>query len=238
MAEVKISRLTQTFGGTRALRELDLEIGPGVTGLLGPEGSGKTAVMRTLATVVRPSGGTISILGRNPADEGQRQSIRRRLGYLPQNFGYYPGFTVRAFVEYFALLKEVPNKAVTSAAARAIRSVGLEEHAGAKLRSLPEGLLRCAGLAQAVVNDPQLLLLDDPVSRLGPDLGPEHRETVLGLIRDFGERGTVVLATRSVEEVAEVCDAVVALADGAVAFRGGVSELAKIGGDDRPGGGP
>jgi len=225
VTEVKLNRLIQAFGGTRVLQGLDLKIGLGVTGLLGPEGSGKTTVMRTLATVIRPSDGTLSIQGHDPADEEQRRSLRRQLGYLPQALGYYPGFTVRAFVEYFALLKEVPNKEVDSAVAQAIRRVGLHEHAGSKLGSLSEGMLRCAALAQAIVNRPQLLLLDDPMSCLDP----EQRATVLDLIRDFGDHGIVVFATRAVEEVGEVCEVVVTLTDGTITFCGSVGELAKIG---------
>lgn len=182
-------------------------------------------MMRTLATVIRPSDGTLSIQGHDPADEEQRRSLRRRLGYLPQTLGYYPGFTVRAFVKYCALLKEVPNEDVDLAVAQAIRRVGLQEHARSKLRSLSDGMLRCAALAQAIVNRPQLLLLDDPMSCLDP----EQRATVLDLIQDFGDRGIVVLATRAVEDVGEVCEALVTLTNGTLTFCGSVGELAKIG---------
>ncbi|HEU4792380.1 MAG TPA: ATP-binding cassette domain-containing protein, partial [Nitrolancea sp.] len=109
---VELRGLTQRFGRIPVLAGLDLEIGPGVFGLLGPNGADKTTLLRTLATISEPSGGSIRLLGRDPADHHQRRDIRRRLGYLPQHLGYYPNFTVFEFVEYFALLKEMPARDV------------------------------------------------------------------------------------------------------------------------------
>jgi ABC-type multidrug transport system ATPase subunit len=105
---VEIVGVTRRFGRNLAVAGVDLETGPGVFGLLGPNGAGKTTLLRMLATVVGPSAGTLRLLGRDPASYGPRREIRRRLGYLPQSLGYYPGFTVAEFVEYFALLKEMP----------------------------------------------------------------------------------------------------------------------------------
>src|SRR6202034_4296596 len=114
---VMITDVARSFGHTRAVAGVDLEVGPGVLGLLGPNGAGKTSLLRMMATVLQPSSGRLRLLGRDPGSSHERREIRRRLGYLPQNLGYYPGFTVVEFVEYFALLKEMPP-------ARGRRAVG------------------------------------------------------------------------------------------------------------------
>ncbi len=105
---VEINDVTRRFGRAQAVAGVTLETGPGVFGLLGPNGAGKTTLLRMMATVIPPSSGRVRLLGRDPGGYGPRREIRRRLGYLPQNLGYYPGFTVAEFVEYFALLKEMP----------------------------------------------------------------------------------------------------------------------------------
>ena len=122
---VEISGVTRRFGRNLAVAGVDLETGPGVFGLLGPNGAGKTTLLRMMATVIAPSAGTLRLLGRDPGSYGPRREIRRRLGYLPQNLGYYPAFTVVEFVEYFALLKEMPPAAVPAAVAAAVERVDL-----------------------------------------------------------------------------------------------------------------
>jgi len=165
---VEISDLTRRFGRTSAVSGVSLEIGSGVLGLLGPNGAGKTSLLRMLATVLPPSSGSMRLLERDPSAYAQRREIRRRLGYLPQNLGYYPGFTVAEFVEYFALLKEMPPPGVPAAVASAVDRVGLDGRARAKLRTLSGGMLRRVGIAQAIVNTPELLLLDEPTAGLDP----------------------------------------------------------------------
>ena len=189
--------ITQRFGRTEVLKYMDLSLGSGVFGLLGPNGAGKTTLLRTLATAIEPSAGQLRLLGFDPADPGERRALRRRLGYLPQSLGYYPNFTVFEFVEYFALLKEVPKGEVRPAVARAIERVGLGDKARSKLKTLSGGMLRRVGVAQAVVNDPELLLLDEPTA----GLDPEQRVGFRALIREIGTRGTVVVSTDLVEDV-------------------------------------
>src|SRR5579863_59617 len=103
---VEITGLTRRFGRTMAVAGVDLHAGPGVLGLLGPNGAGKTSLLRMMATAIPPTAGQLRLLGHDPGRAGPRRQIRRRLGYLPQHLGYYPGFTVSEFVEYFALLKD------------------------------------------------------------------------------------------------------------------------------------
>ena len=205
---VEISDVTRRFGRAQAVAGVTLETGPGVFGLLGPNGAGKTTLLRMMATVIPPSSGRMRLLGRDPGGYGPRQEIRRRLGYLPQNLGYYPGFTVTEFVEYFALLKEVPPGRARQAAATAIERVDLGGRAGAKLRTLSGGMLRRAGIAQAIVNDPELLLLDEPTA----GLDPEQRVTFRVLLRDLGARATVIVSTHLVEDVGAACGEVALLA--------------------------
>jgi len=218
---VEVRGLVRTFRRTRAVAGVDLSIGPGVFGLLGPNGAGKTTLLRTLATVSRPDSGAVTLLGRDPADHRQRREIRRRLGYLPQTLSYYPAFTVDEFVEYFALLKEMPREQVPGAVARAIDRVGLAGRARSRLRTLSGGMLRRAGIAQAIVNDPQLLLLDEPTAGLDPEQRVEFR----ALLREIGTRSTVVVSTHLVEDVGAACTQVALMLAGRVVFTGTPGEL-------------
>jgi ABC-2 type transport system ATP-binding protein len=149
---VTLTEIHRTFGKNRAVDGVSLELGTGVFGLLGPNGAGKTSLLRMLATVLPPSSGQIELLGRDPRGPADRRDIRRRLGYLPQNLGYYPSFTVVEFIEYFALLKEMPAAAIPQAVAAAVERVDLGSQARARLRTLSGGMLRRVGIAQAIVN--------------------------------------------------------------------------------------
>ena len=218
---VEITDLTRRFGRTQAVAGVTLATGPGVFGLLGPNGAGKTSLLRMLATVIPPTSGGLRLLGRNPNVYGPRREIRRRLGYLPQNLGYYPGFTVVEFVEYFALLKELPAGRVPGAVAAAVERVDLGDKARAKLRTLSGGMLRRVGIAQAIVNDPELLLLDEPTA----GLDPEQRVAFRALLRELGQRATVIVSTHLVEDVGAACSQVALMDQGKLVFHGTPGEL-------------
>jgi ABC-type multidrug transport system ATPase subunit len=218
---VQITDVTRRFGRTEAVGGVSLETGPGVFGLLGPNGAGKTTLLRMMATVVAPSSGGLRLLGRDPGSYAPRKEIRRRLGYLPQNLGYYPGFTVAEFVEYFALLKEMPPRQVPRAVATAIERVDLGGKARTRLRTLSGGMLRRAGIAQAIVNEPELLLLDEPTA----GLDPEQRMAFRGLLRDLGQRATVIVSTHLVEDVGAACTQVALMDQGRIVFHGTPAEL-------------
>jgi ABC-type multidrug transport system ATPase subunit len=208
---VEITDLTRRFGRTQAVAGVSLETGAGVFGLLGPNGAGKTSLLRMMATVIPPTSGRLQLLGRDPGRFGPRREIRRRLGYLPQNLGYYPGFTVAEFVEYFALLKDMPS----------VERVDLSSKARAKLRTLSGGMLRRVGIAQAIVNDPELLLLDEPTA----GLDPEQRVAFRALLRDLGQRATVMVSTHLVEDVGAACSEVALMDGGKIVFHGTPDEL-------------
>ena len=222
---VEITSLTRRFGSVMAVAGVDLRTGPGVFGLLGPNGAGKTSLLRMMATTMRPSSGSLRLLGRDPGSYDSRREIRRRLGYLPQNPGYYPGFTVTEFVEYFALLKEVPAGTVRQAVATAIDRVGLADRRKHRLRTLSGGMLRRACIAQAIVNEPELVLFDEPTA----GLDPQQRVTFRALLRELGQHATVVVSTHLVEDVGAACAQVALLDRGKIVFSGTPGDLAARG---------
>lgn len=222
---VKVSDLVVRYGRRAALAGLDLELDPGVHGLLGPNGAGKTTLMRVLATIAKPTAGEVSVLGNDLRDHRSLRDVRRRIGYLPQQFGYYPRFTVREFVEYFAWLKEMPPGSVPTAVGRAVERVGLLDRADDKLRRLSGGMLRRVGIAQAIVNDPDVLLLDEPTA----GLDPEQRVDFRGLLREIGVDACVLVSTHLVEDVAAACSHVTLLNQGREVFRGTPEELVAAG---------
>jgi len=222
---IELTSVTRTFGKNRAVDGVSLDAGPGVLGLLGPNGAGKTSLLRMLATVLPPTSGQVRLLDRDPGHTAQRRDIRRRLGYLPQNLGYYPAFTVVEFIEYFALLKEVPPRRVPQAVAAAVERVDLGAKARARLRTLSGGMLRRVGIAQAIVNDPELLLLDEPTA----GLDPEQRVGFRTLLRALGETATVVVSTHLVEDVGAACSEVALMETGHIVFRGTPAELIAAG---------
>ncbi|WP_405657996.1 ATP-binding cassette domain-containing protein [Streptomyces sp. NBC_00079] len=231
---IETHKLTRSFRRAQAVGGVDLSVGEGVFGLLGPNGAGKTTLLRMLATVIPPSSGTLRLLSHQPATAAERRRIRRCLGYLPQSLGYYPSFTVHEFVEYFALLKEIPPRRLARAVDDAIEQVGLGDRAGSKLRTLSGGMLRRAGIAQAIVNDPQVLLLDEPTA----GLDPEQRVELRALLREIGARATVVVSTHLVEDVAAACDEVALMLAGKIIFTGTPAELTAHGDDTAVGDAP
>jgi ABC-2 type transport system ATP-binding protein len=224
-AHVRVEGVRKSYGGVAALAELDLELGPGITGLLGPNGAGKTTLIRILSTLLSPSAGQVGVNGWWTSDLRDRVEIRRRLGYLPQDLGLYPRFTVFEFVDYLALLKELEDPAERHRRVRAaLAAVELEDLARRKIRTLSGGMRRRVGIAQAIVADPLLLLLDEPTTGLDPEQRMRFRQLIAGI----GEQRTVVLSTHLVEDVAAVCTQVVVLWQGRVRFHGTPSQLRQL----------
>ncbi|MER6826467.1 ABC transporter ATP-binding protein [Streptosporangium sp. NPDC000563] len=212
--------LVKAYGRDRVLDGLTFTVGKGVTGLLGPNGAGKTTLVRMLATVLAPDGGELRLLGRNPA--GDLLEIRRRLGYLPQEPGYQRGFTVFEFVDYVAILKEmVERRARHDEVRRVIEEVGLTSVSGKRIRTLSGGMRRRLGIAQALLGDPELILLDEPTVGLDAEQRLRFRE----LISHIGQDRTVVLSTHQTEDVSALCNRVVVLKAGRCAFEGTPEQL-------------
>ncbi|MDT0494581.1 ATP-binding cassette domain-containing protein [Streptomyces griseus] len=232
----EVAGLTVRHRKKTALDSVDLDFTPGVHGLLGPNGAGKTSLIRVLATVSAPDAGRVELLGSEvgrPSDHRERATVRRRLGYLPQEFGYYPGFTVREFVGYVAWLKEMDGDRVAAAVERAVARVGLGDRIDAKVKTLSGGMVRRVGIAQAIVNEPALLLLDEPTAGLDPEQRVEFR----ALLRELGRSATVIVSTHLVEDVAAACTEVTLIEAGRVAYRGTTADLVELGGTVDEGGG-
>ncbi|GAB3949961.1 ABC transporter ATP-binding protein [Streptomyces sparsus] len=233
--EIQATGLKVRVGRKRmAVDGLDLSLGTGVHGLLGPNGAGKTTLVRALATVLRPTGGSLEMLGEAVGGGDEHRALRRRIGYLPQEFGYYRRFTAREFVEYMAWLKEVPKAEIPAAVQRAVERVGLADRADEKMKALSGGMVRRVGIAQAIVNDPAVLLLDEPTVGLDPAQRLRFRE----LVQELGTDTCVVVSTHLVEDVAAACTDVVLLAEGRLVFQGTPDDLAAAGGPEHVGDSP
>jgi ABC-type multidrug transport system ATPase subunit len=221
-----------------AVNGMNMSLGTGVHGLLGPNGAGKSTLIRALATVLRPAAGELSVLG-TPVGTGVGtgtglRELRRRIGYLPQDFGYYKRFTVREFVEYLAWLKEMPSAGIPAAVQRAIERVGLADRADSKMKTLSGGMVRRVGIAQAIVNDPDVLLLDEPTAGLDPAQRVRFRE----LMQQLGQDACVLISTHLVEDVATACTDVVLMAKGQLVFKGTPGQLAAAGNESHVGDSP
>jgi ABC-2 type transport system ATP-binding protein len=222
---VRIERLTRRYGRTVALDQIDLELSSGITGLLGPNGAGKTTLLTIMATVASPDAGRLRLLGYDPAVAHERLMIRRCLGYLPQELGYHRHFRVAAFLDYIAILKEITDPRRRHAEiARVLDETGLEQVAAKRIRTLSGGMRQRLGLAQALLGDPQLLVLDEPAAGLDPEQRLRFREMLSRLPADR----VVVLATHQVEDVTAICSSVVVLLGGRVRFTGTPAGLAAL----------
>lgn len=223
VAEVR--KLSQGYGRREVITDLDLDIRVGVLGLLGPNGAGKTTLLQTLATILPPRRGTLHIR-MVPIDSAKNaRRARRDIGYLPQNFGYYPACSVYDFVRYCAWLRGVPKSEAHAATVEAIRFVGLSARSDAKLKTLSGGMIRRCGIASAIVGSPALILLDEPTVGLDPAQRLEFR----ALVRRLRENGkAVVLSTHLVEDVAAICDEVAVVHEGRLAWRGSPDTLASL----------
>ncbi len=215
--------VTKTYRGVTALDRLSLTFGGGVTGLLGPNGAGKTTLLRLLSTAVNPTSGQVLVDGHDAHGSlTHRTTVRRRLGYLPQEVTFPRGMTVFGFVDYIAVLKEWDNSARRHAEVhRVLQLVGLGDRATMKLRALSGGQRRRAALAQAFLGQPAVLILDEPTT----GLDPEQRASMRSVLSGIGQQATVLLATHQTEDVAALCDRVVVISAGRVRFDGPVVEL-------------
>lgn len=217
--------IVKRYRSTAVLDGVELSAGPGVTGLLGPNGAGKTTLLRVLATVLRPDGGTVRAFGLDADDSYQRREIRRRLGYQPQEPGFFQGFTVSAFLDYVAILKEqIERDDRRREVRRVIELVDLGSVAGRKIRKLSGGMRRRVALASALLARPQLLILDEPTAGLDPEQRLRFREIVSAV----ADEHTVLLSTHQTDDVAAVCDRVVVLHEGRVRFDGRPAELGDL----------
>jgi len=219
---IELVDVTKAYGSNRAVDHISLSLGQGVTGLLGPNGAGKTTLLRMVATVLAPDTGTLRTLGSDPASAEGRLAIRRRLGYFPQEPGYYENLSAFAFVDYVAILKEMTDRRARHDDVRRVLSeVGLEDVMHKRIRSLSGGMRRRVILAQALLGDPELLVLDEPAAGLDPEQRLRFRETVSAI----AEHHTVLLSTHQTDDVTALCQRVVVLDHGRVLHDGNPDTL-------------
>jgi len=222
---VQLTGVAKSYGGTPALQDIDLEIGTGVTGLLGPNGAGKTTLLRIIATSIAPDRGKVRLLGHDPhRGHAELVAARRGLGYLPQELGYPADMSTFGFVEYLAVLKEWNDKRARQQEVRRVLGlVDLADLAGKRVSKLSGGQRRRVGLAQALLGDPALLVLDEPTT----GLDPAQRATLRRTLSVAARQSSVLLSTHQTEDVAALCERVVVLAAGRIRFDGTVLDLVR-----------
>jgi ABC-2 type transport system ATP-binding protein len=220
---VTMRSIEKSYGRTRAVDRVDLVAEPGITGLLGPNGAGKTTLMRMVATVLAPDRGHLRLLGHDPGEAAGRLAIRRQLGYVPQEPGYHLNFTAFEFVDYVAILKEMTDRrARHDEVRRVLALVGLADVSGKRIKALSGGMRRRVALAQALLGQPKLLVLDEPTAGLDPEQRLRFREVVSAVATD----ATVILSTHQTEDVSALCQRVVVMHEGRVHYDGSTRGLA------------
>ncbi len=214
---VELDNVSKWFGQKVAVSDIACSFGPGVTGWLGPNGAGKTTLLRLMTGILVPSAGSVAIHGGNPRAHPE---IYRRVGLVPEDEAVYEHLSARGFIRWSAELTRTPEPAV--AAARALRTVGLSDDADRKLATYSKGMRQRAKVASALVHDPDVLFLDEPLN--GTD--PAQRAQLINVFRTLGQQGrTVVVSSHVLAEVERMADRVIAMVDGRLAAAGTVSAL-------------
>lgn len=215
--KLSVDRITKQYKNKLAVDRISFDLTEGVTGLLGANGAGKTTLMRMMSGILTPTGGEISADG-IPV---QSESYRALLGYLPQDFGYYPEFTAKEFLEYFAALKGIERKRAKEKTKELLELVGLSDVAGKKIKTFSGGMKQRAGIAQALLNDPKILILDEPTA----GLDPKERVRFRTLIEELGKNSIVLLSTHIVSDIEHIADRIIMMKDGALVWQGRQSDV-------------
>jgi ABC-2 type transport system ATP-binding protein len=208
--ELMIERLSKRYGPHWAIHQISLRCEPGMLGLVGPNGAGKTTLMRMVATLLEPTEGAILWNGQDLSADGE--TLRRVLGYLPQDFGIYPEFTGRQFLRYLAAMKGLPSLLIKRRVDEVIEIVNLEQHADRKLPTYSGGMTQRIGIAQALINDPELLIVDEPTA----GLDPAERVRFRTLLASLTSNRIVLLSTHIISDVEAVAGRLVILQEGKV----------------------
>lgn len=221
MHSLDVRRLSKTYDdGVRALKDVSLSISDGLYGLLGPNGAGKSTLMRTVATLQTPDCGTVRFDGIDACE--QPEELRRRLGYLPQEFGVYPNVSARRLLDHLAVLKGLrPRSERRKQVDALLQRTNLEEHRDRAVADFSGGMRRRFGIAQALLGDPELLIVDEPTS----GLDPEERHRVHDLLSEVGEEMVVLLSTHIVDDVHRLCSRMAVLCEGRIVEEGDPERL-------------
>lgn len=217
--KLELNNLTKEFGSFTAVNHMNLTMTNGVYGLLGVNGAGKTTLMRMLCTLLKPSSGTIRL---NEKDIFQMDGeYRKLLGYLPQEFGFYPEFTVKDYLLYIAALKGIPSVVAKERVKELIAKVGLSKVAHRKMKKLSGGMKRRAGIAQAMLNNPKILILDEPTAGLDPN----ERIRFRNLISELSQDRLVLLSTHIVSDIEYIANEILLMKDGKLTHQGSREEI-------------
>lgn len=219
--ELSIDRLTKHYGRKIAVDCVSTVMKPGVYGLLGENGAGKTTLMRMLCAILEATSGEVFLDGKEITALGS--DYRDLLGYLPQDFGYYPNYTAKEFLLYMAALKGIPREEAGKRADELLEVVGLSEAASKKVKTFSGGMKQRVGIAQALLNEPKILILDEPTA----GLDPKERVRFRNLISDYATGRIVILSTHIVSDIEAIADEVLLMRKGKLVSQGTVAELTK-----------
>jgi len=220
--DIKIENLTKKFGGQRAVDNISFEVKTGeILGFLGPNGAGKTTTMRIITNYLLPTEGEIYIGGKSLRDHSEE--LKKHIGYLPENNPLYSDMPVIDYLEFVAALQGIPKDKTTERIAEMVRICGLNAEKHKKIGELSRGFRQRCGLAQAMINDPDILILDEPTSGLDPNQIVEIRK----LIRELGKEKTVILSTHILPEVEATCDRILIIDNGKIVADGTANTLKK-----------
>lgn len=217
--ELSLDRLTKHYGSKIAVDQVSATLGPGVYGLLGANGAGKTTLMRMLCAILESTSGEVFLDGRDVIAMGA--DYRNVLGYLPQDFGYYPGYTALEFLLYISALKGIPKKMAKKRAGELLEEVGLGHVANKRIKTFSGGMKQRVGIAQALLNHPEILILDEPTA----GLDPKERVRFRNLLSDYAGDKIVILSTHIVSDIEAIADKVFLMKKGKFVLQGTVPEL-------------
>lgn len=220
--ELSIDRLTKHYGRKIAVDCVSASFRPGMYGLLGANGAGKTTLMRMLCAVLEPTSGEVRLDNQEIAAMGA--DYRNILGYLPQSFGYYPNYTASDFLLYIAALKGIPKSIAKKRVQELLEVVALEADAGKKLKTFSGGMKQRVGIAQALLNQPRVLLLDEPTA----GLDPKERVRFRNLLADYAGDKIVILSTHIVSDIEAIADQVLLMKKGKILLQGTIPELTRM----------
>ena len=217
--ELKTIELTKKFGSKTAVNHLNITLTNGVYGLLGANGAGKTTFMRLLCNIQTPTSGKIVLNGKNIV--GLNEKYRGLLGYLPQHFGYYPDFTARDFLLYVSALKGLNEKNAKKKSKELLEAVGLSAESKHKIKTFSGGMKQRLGIAQAMLNNPHILILDEPTA----GLDPKERVRFRNLISAFAKNRIVILSTHIVSDVEFIAEEIIMMKSGQIVHFGKPQEI-------------